>query len=122
MPVAALISPPADSISSAIAWAERRRGALEGHVFEEMRDAVFLRALVAGAGLDPDAEGGRLQMRHGVGDDRDAVAEAGDLDAHDPIGVRRLAGCRMKSRTASTLLGRTVKRSSSVSKWVRRLG
>ena len=42
MPVAALISPPADSISSAIGLGAAAVGALEGHVLEEMGDAVFL--------------------------------------------------------------------------------
>jgi hypothetical protein len=51
------------------------RGALEGHVFEQMRDAVFVRLLVAAADAGPDAERGRFQMRHGVGDDGEAGGE-----------------------------------------------
>ena len=58
------------------------RGALERHVLEQMRDAVLVRLLVAAAGADPDAERGGLQMRHAVGDDRQAGRKAGDFDAH----------------------------------------
>ena len=50
-------------------------GALERHVFQEMRDAVLVRPLVAAAGADPDAERRGLQMRHAVGDDRQAGRE-----------------------------------------------
>ena len=47
-------------------------GALEGHVFEEMRDAVLVRLLVTAADARPDAERSRFQMRHGIRDDGQA--------------------------------------------------
>ena len=56
--------------------------ALERHVFEEMRDAVLVAPLVAAAGIDPDAERGRLEMRHRFGHHADAGFQGGDLDAH----------------------------------------
>ena len=84
MPVEALISPPADSISSAIALGRAPRGALEGHVFEEMGDAVLVRLFVAGAGLHPDAERHRFEMRHRMGNDVKAVGKARNFDAHRP--------------------------------------
>ena len=45
---------------------ERRAplGALEGHVLEQMRDAVDLGRLVARADIDPDAERHRLDRVH----------------------------------------------------------
>jgi hypothetical protein len=48
------------------------RGALERHMFEQMRDAVLVRLFVAAADTGPDAECGGLQMRHGIGDDGEA--------------------------------------------------
>ena len=39
-------------------------GALERHMFKEMGDAVLFQPLVAPAGGDPDADGGRLKARH----------------------------------------------------------
>ena len=56
--------------------------ALERHVFEEMRDAVLVVPLVAAAGIDPDAERGRLEMRHRVGHDMDAGFQGGHRYAH----------------------------------------
>ncbi len=50
-------------------------GALEGHMFQQMRDAVDLGRLVPGAGADPDAEGNGLDRRHMVGDHHHAVGE-----------------------------------------------
>ena len=71
------MSPPTASISSAICRARAPLGALERHVLEQMRDAVLVRPLVAAAGPDPDAERGGLQMRHAVGDDRQAAMADG---------------------------------------------
>ena len=58
-----------------------------------MRDAVLVRPLVAAAGADPDAERGRLQMRHRVGHDRQAGGKTCDFDAHAaaPSRAARLA-------------------------------
>ena len=58
------------------------RGALERHVFEQMRDAVLVRLFVAAADAGPDAERCGLQMRHGVGDDGKAGRQLGDVNAH----------------------------------------
>ena len=55
-------------------------GALEGHVLEEVGDAVLRRRLVAGAGGDVGAEGDGLDPRHGLGDDGQAVGQAGHAD------------------------------------------
>ena len=57
-------------------------GALEGHMLQEMRDAVLVRPLVAAATAGPDAERGGLQMRHGVGHDRETRRKTRDFDAH----------------------------------------
>ncbi len=57
-------------------------GALEGHVLEEMRDAVLVRLLVAAAGPDPHAKRGGFQMRHGVGDDCQPGWKLGEFDGH----------------------------------------
>ena len=58
-----------------MSMAERVRGALEGHVLEQMGEAVLVLALRARAGADPDAERGALEMVHRVGDDRQAGGE-----------------------------------------------
>lgn len=50
-------------------------GALEGHVFEEMRDAVFRRRLVAGADAGIGAEGDGLHPVHPFGQDGQAGVE-----------------------------------------------
>ena len=59
-------------------------GALEGHVLEEMRDAVLARLFVARAGADPEPERHAFEVRHVVRGDVDAVREPRDLDAHQP--------------------------------------
>ena len=58
------------------------RGALERHVFEQMRDAVLVRLFVAAADAGPHPERRGFQMRHGVGDDGQAGGKLGDIDAH----------------------------------------
>src|SRR4029453_7001350 len=57
-------------------------GSLERHMFEQMRDPVFVRLLVAAARTDPDAEGGGFKMRHSVGHHRKARRKTGHFDAH----------------------------------------
>ena len=57
-------------------------GALEGHVLEEMREAVLLLALGARAGADPDAEGGALELVHGMGDDAETGRKTRDANRH----------------------------------------
>ena len=56
--------------------------ALEGHVFQKMRDAVLVRLLVTAADAGPDAERRGFQMRHGVGDDGQAGRQLGYVNAH----------------------------------------
>ena len=58
------------------------RGALERHVFEQMRDAVLVRLFVAAADAGPHPERRGFQMRHGIGDDGEAGGKLGDIDAH----------------------------------------
>src|SRR6185295_12414686 len=91
------------------------RGALERHVFEEMRDAMLVGAFIAAARSDPDAERGALQMRHCVGDDHQAGWQARDVHAHAaaPSRAARLAA-RMKRSTAPCSAGSTATRSARV--------
>ena len=49
--------------------------ALEHHVFDEMGDAVPFRIFVAGAGLQPDADGDGADVGHLLGDDGQAVRQ-----------------------------------------------
>ena len=57
-------------------------GALERHVLEQMRDAVLVGLFVAAADPRPHPERRGLQMRHGVGDHRQAGGKLGDIDTH----------------------------------------
>ena len=57
-------------------------GALERHVFEQVGNAVLVGVFVAAAGADPDPERGGFQMRHAVGDHRQAGGKTSDFDAH----------------------------------------
>jgi hypothetical protein len=57
-------------------------GALERHVLEEMREAVDLRRLVAGADANPDAQGHGFDPLHGLADHAQAVGQRADPDAH----------------------------------------
>ncbi len=89
--------------------------ALEGHVLEEMCDAVLALGLVTRPGLDPDAERRAFQRRHGFGGDRQPVGKTRDLDAHAaaPRRTARLRS-RMYAWSASRSLGRTSNRSPFV--------
>ncbi len=58
------------------------RGALERHMLEEMRDAVLVRLFVTAADAGPYPERRGLQMRHGVGDHRQAGGKLGNIDTH----------------------------------------
>ncbi len=51
------------------------RRALEGHVFEEMGDAVLGSRLAPAAGPDPDAERDGLDLGHGVADHGQTIGE-----------------------------------------------
>jgi hypothetical protein len=57
-------------------------GPLERHVLEKMRNPVLVRALVAAAATDPNAERRGLEMRHVVGDHDEAGGKTGHLDGH----------------------------------------
>ena len=73
-----MICPPTFSIASAISTADARCGAFERHMLEKMRDAVFRRGLVAGAGADIGAEGDRLHPLHPFGQHGQAGGQRGD--------------------------------------------
>src|SRR6201994_5196713 len=51
-------------------------------MFEQMRDAVLVRLLVAAADAGPDSERRGLEMRHVVSDHRQAGGKLGNVDAH----------------------------------------
>ena len=63
--------------------------ALEGHMLEQVRQALLVGGLVARAGSDPYAERGGFQMRHAVGDDAQPGGQGGDLDAHEAAFMAR---------------------------------
>jgi hypothetical protein len=50
-------------------------GAFEDHVFQKVGEAVFFRDFAAGAIADPDAYGDGADVRHGLGDDNEAVGK-----------------------------------------------
>jgi hypothetical protein len=52
------------------------RDALEQHMFQKMRHAVLMRLLVAGAALDPEAEGDRLHSWHRLHHDSDTIGQS----------------------------------------------
>ena len=58
------------------------RRALEDHVFEEVRHARHFRRLVAGAGADEEAQGGRPGRRAGLADELQAVRELVAVKRH----------------------------------------
>ena len=76
------MSPPADFDFFRDGAGGAARRSLEGHVLEEVRDAVLLGAFVAGPGFHPDSQRHRFQMRHVVRDHIDAIGKTGDLDTH----------------------------------------
>ena len=78
------------------------RGALERHMFQQMRDAVLVGLFVAAADAGPDAERRGFQMRHGVGDDGKAGRKLGDIDAHPatPCFAARLTDSTNRSTSA----------------------
>jgi hypothetical protein len=50
--------------------------ALENHVFDEMREAVFFQEFAAGAVADPNADGDGADVGHGLGEDHEAVGQS----------------------------------------------
>ena len=67
--------------------------ALEGHVLEEMRDAVLVWAFVPAARADPNAERSALQVRHRVCDHGETRGQTRDVRTHAaaPSRAARLA-------------------------------
>ena len=55
---------------------------LERHMFQQVRDAVFVVALIASARLHPNAECNGFNMRKGFGGDRQAVRQTAYLYTH----------------------------------------
>src|SRR6516162_5772587 len=58
------------------------RRAFERHMFEEMRDAMFVGPFVAAADAGPDSKRRSLEMGHGIGDDGKAGGKLGNINAH----------------------------------------
>src|SRR5205814_8531951 len=83
---------------------------LEGHVFQQMGDAVDLGRLIARAHIGPAADRRGLHRIHAVGRDPEPIAEAGDLYAHAALPAPTCA--RIWVSTAPRSFARTVKRSS----------
>jgi hypothetical protein len=102
--VKALNSPPTASSADRDVQRDRSPGALEQQVLEEVRGAVERRRLVARADADPDADAGRADAGHLLGDDpqpagQDGAADAGPPTAVVPVeGVRVVRSCRASAR------------------------
>ena len=77
-------------------------GTLEGHVFKQMGNAVQRLWLVAGADIDPNAKGDGIHRRHVVGNDLQAIVEAGNLRTHvvSVPWIKRLCGRAPRRRHA----------------------
>ena len=73
-------------------------GALEGHVLEQMGDAVDFRRLVAGSDTDPGPQRHRFHGRHGIGGDSQPVVQGGEMNRH-ASSVTRAAEPRACRRT-----------------------
>src|SRR5215467_3259977 len=65
-------------------------GALKDHVLHEVGEAVFLGDLAAGTIADPDANRDGADVRHGLGDDHQAVGEEVLLDVAGLIRHKRI--------------------------------
>ena len=88
-------------------------GPLEGHVFQDMGNAVDLGRLVARTDADPGAQRHRFNTRHGVAGNAQPVVERGNANAfvsrHEAVPpARRWV---TKSCTTPRSLGRVSKRS-----------
>ena len=71
-----------------------RCGAFEDHVLDEVGDAVEGEGLVARAGIDPDSHGDGADVGDGLGEDEQAVGQAGAADvACGGCGGRGGEGC-----------------------------
>ncbi len=71
-----------------------RCGALERHMFEEMREPVLILALMARPGIHPHPERTRLQMRRRLGHDDQTIREPRNFSTH--------AGAPAERETCST--------------------
>ena len=83
--------------------------ALEGHMLQQMGDAVDLGRLVARAHIGPDADGGGFDRIHPVAGDPKAVGKPGDLDRHAALPAATWS--RIWASTAARSLASTVNRS-----------
>src|SRR5207247_877416 len=67
------------------------RGPLEHHVLDEMADAALRVRLVAAAALQPDADGDAAHVRHGLGQESEAIGEDVFLNhAYEEVSLSRL--------------------------------
>jgi hypothetical protein len=98
------------------------RRALERHVLEEVRDAVFVRVLVSRPRTDPDAERSRAQMVHAVGDDREATGELLYAGGHTATPATARLWSDTKRATAPASAGSRAIRSGRSSRSARRGG
>ena len=80
--------------------------ALEGHVFEHMRDAHDDGSLVTCSTIHPHPHGHAFQLRHGIGNDGQAIGKSGDFNLHVCANLASI-----KARTRSPSSGSTVTRS-----------
>ena len=55
----------------------------ERHVFEHVRDAHLGLGLVARAAIDPYAQRHAFELRHGIGDNGQAIGKTGNFDIHE---------------------------------------
>ena len=90
-------------------------GALEGHVLEEVSDAVLGQALAAASRADPDAERHGLDVGSSMAHYGEAIGQSGNRDTHAPTSVRTRARSAMKVAMALASLDSTVMRSASPS-------
>src|SRR5262249_53343489 len=100
--------------------------ALEGHVLQQMGDALLGGGLVARTDAHPDAHRHGLQVRHAVGDDAHAVRQPGLVDhlvdSHAAAPFRPSARSATKRWMAARSLGSTAILSGSVSSGASRGG
>ena len=85
-------------------------GPLEYHVLDEMGDAIEFRILVAGTGLEPDADCDRANVRHLLGDDgkairQDLTTNAASFFYHEVLvmisfAIRSIATANLRRRRA----------------------
>ncbi len=78
--VNALNSPPTASSAIEMSIADRRRGALEQQVLEEVRGTVQRRRLVTRADAHPRPDRGGPDTRHRLGDDPQPARQDGPAD------------------------------------------